>query len=168
MKWRWDCRATLFFCSTAMGMRGHATAAGKSKTSTPLFCQLSNWPCIRFQQVGWSKKRHMVPPIKENLNHILHHFSLVWAVGKFGLLTPEAQYSFKLDFLFLWVYITRLHKLNIKTPPWKTEQNFEACYSSDAKRIWQTEVTRTLPLFLRNLLNQSALFKSENPIFFIG
>ena len=47
--------ALLFFAQLRRGCVVTPLQKEDQKIFTPLFCQPSNWPCIRFQQMGWSR-----------------------------------------------------------------------------------------------------------------
>ena len=47
--------APLFFAQLRRGCVVTPLQKEDQKIFTPLFCQPSNWPCIRFQQMGWSR-----------------------------------------------------------------------------------------------------------------
>ena len=68
------------FCSTAMGMRGCATAVGKTKFSSPLFRQPSIWPCCTSSGWAGSKSITWSGPVRKFKNSC-HRFSqrhMVW------------------------------------------------------------------------------------------
>ena len=72
------------FCSTAMGMRGHATAEGESKNLHSIVFPAIQPAMHRLTASLSEQELCMAQPIKETLKNILYLISLCW-LGKFGV-----------------------------------------------------------------------------------